>query len=270
MAKTLFNFSTESRLNRTRGLATATLAVVRGKTSRKDVMKIEPISDDNRKPIYAIGTIEWGAYRDAFNFRDKYWYFGSLRDHMTFIFNAFSNSITWNCKANITYTDACTGCNNCREKPLAQNQPRRWWSGFVRIGAPKTNEIDYSKIKNDQCAVEKNIDIEAQGIQLATANASQKESQNELALINLKLANESTGFEFITNSWNRLKTDQFDTKSELAVRTVKIIPENYQKSEENDDNEKKHEKFYSIDNEAFEVLPINVTLIPSKINFYVQ
>lgn len=91
----------------------------------------------------------------------------------------------------------------------------------------------------------------------------------------LKLANESSGFDFVQRSWARLEADQFDAASEYAVRTVTIVPDEYQSSEppaseEEAEQPKKDEKFFSIDNEAFEVRPVKVTLLPKRVSLYVQ
>lgn len=53
-------------------------------------MKIEVLDGDEekqKKPIYAVSGIRWGAYRDAEVKKDKYWYFGSLRKYATYLFN---------------------------------------------------------------------------------------------------------------------------------------------------------------------------------------
>lgn len=261
VAQTLFNYSSESRIDRVKGLANAAISVVRGKNEKRDVMKIEQIEDEARKPIYALATLEWGAFRDAFNRRDKYWYFGSLRDRVTFVFNAFDGSLIWSCDATVKITDACAGCSNCFVKPIEVKQPRRWWSSFIR-SAPKPIGIDYSKVKNDQCNVQREVQIQAPGVLLTTSNAeNQTKETNNLPKINFKLAKATSGFDFISSSWQRLNTGKFDAESEQAVRTIEIIP--IKSDEEN------AEKFYSIDNEAFEVRPIKITLQPRSVDFFV-
>lgn len=289
VATNIFNYTSESRLERVRSLADASISIVRGKTAKKDVMKIEIISNDPeevaKKPVYALGILEWGAYRDAYNQRDRYWYFGPLRERATFLFNAFSDSLTWNCDALITWTEACNGCSNCYVKPHQQEvkpQSRRWWSSFIRMGSPSSNKSDtpdYSRIKNDRCAIQNEMDIHTTGLQLTTSNATQtnnivNETQTpQMPRLQVKLAKENHGFDFVLASWKRLSDGVYDSETEFGVRSIQIIPnvklEENSDSKENKD-EKAAEKFYFIDNESYETKPVKITLLPRLVDFYVN
>lgn len=53
------------------------MKLLRGKTTQKNIMKVEQLvtSNDNqapRKPVCTINSIEWGAYRASFTWRDCY------------------------------------------------------------------------------------------------------------------------------------------------------------------------------------------------------
>lgn len=282
MAKNIFNFSTNSQLERVKGLADASISIVRGKTAPKDVMKIEIISNEAhevvKKPVYALGVLEWGAYRDAYNLRDRYWYFGPLREHAAFLFNAFSDSLTWNCDASVVWTEPCAGCSNCYVKPHQQEmkpQSRRWWSGFIRMGSPssgKSGMPDYSRVKNVRCAIENELKMHTTGVQLTTSNAMHQ-NETETPKMQVKLAKENYGFDFVLTSWKRLSSDNSDFKTEFAVRSIQIIP-NTELNETNDSDETKEkkiaEKFIFIDNEAYEMKPIKITLLPRLVNIYVN
>lgn len=227
VASNLFNYTTKSRLERVKGLADASISIVRGKTAKKDVMKIEIISTEpdevTKKPVYALGIFEWGAYRDAYNQRDRYWYFGPLREYATFLFNAFSDSLTWNCAATILWTEPCFGCSNCyvkRHQHEIKSQSRRWWSGFIRMpGSSKSNLPDYSQIKNERCAILNETTINTTGLQLQTSNATNLNIQNETDVpkMQVKLARKTYGFDFILESWKRLSNGNFDVDTEFFV-----------------------------------------------------
>lgn len=48
--------------------------------SRNNFVKIFQKDPENDiKPVYAVGEIEWGAWRDAQSRTNKYWYWGYLR-----------------------------------------------------------------------------------------------------------------------------------------------------------------------------------------------
>lgn len=273
IASNFFNYSSKSDVEQVRGLAEATISVVRGKVDRKDVMQIQVLPTESTpeppKPVYAVGRLQWGAFRDAFEKRDSYWYVGPLREYAAFLFNVFSDTLTWNCEAKLIYTDPCGGCSNCYVKP---NQPdtrnrRRWWSSFIpsfRLGSsPQTP--DYSKVVNKHCAEVTEITVQPSEILLTTENGEEagKRSDELTALpqIALKLGNGDQGFDFVTESWRRVRTNHFEPLIEYPVRTVDILPEQISTEE--------RERFFSIDNEAYEVKPIRVTLLPKAIQFYV-
>lgn len=72
-----------------RFLVDATMAVIEEMTKPIDIMKIEVLEGENatKKPIYAVASVKWGAYRDAEAKKDSYWYFGAFRKYATYIFN---------------------------------------------------------------------------------------------------------------------------------------------------------------------------------------
>lgn len=264
----LFNFINSSKLERVRGLADASLSIVRGNVVPKDVMKIEVIDEDTKaKPVYALSAFEWSAFTDAFNQRDRYWYFGSWRDHVTFVFNAFGSSITWNCSATITYTDPCTGCSNCYVTPhkAELKTARRWWSGFIpsfRLGSsPTSNAPNYSKIQNPNCTKQTSIECESPGIIVSTSNVGRTQSDENRPHLSLRLIKGGDGFNFISESWRRLKSNQIiSLEQENGVRTVEIAPKPNVKPDK--------DRFFYIDHESYEVKPIRITLLPKFANFY--
>lgn len=85
MGKSLFPGST--KLEKVKSLADATMAVIENFTKPMDIMRIDIINDESKKPVYAVAGIKWGAYRDAEVKKDSYWYFGGLRKYATYLFN---------------------------------------------------------------------------------------------------------------------------------------------------------------------------------------
>lgn len=274
VGESIFGFSNTSKLERVKGLADASMSIVRGDIVEKDVMKIEVLNNDgtnvNVKPVYAMGSFEWSTFSEAFNKRDSYWYLASLRDYATFLFNAFSNSLTWNCSASLTYTDPCAGCSNCYVKPhqIEIKSTRRWWSGFIpsfRLGSQPTKpDTDYSKIKNSNCRNETSIECGSSGIIISTSNVNKSNTDgnnNEIPKLTLKLIKPSHGFSFISDSWDRVNSKRINLDAEYEVRTIRLNPKPF-------DNDEDKERFFYIDNESYEVKPINVTLLPQFLRFY--
>lgn len=121
VAKVLF--PSGENLKKVRALADATMAVVEEVVKPIDVLKIEVLGQENR-PIYAVSGIKWGAYRDAEAKKDSYWLYGGLRNYVTYLFNGYRKSLTWNCTAALNYTPPCTGCSNCCR---VQTQQKKWF-----------------------------------------------------------------------------------------------------------------------------------------------
>lgn len=274
IATNIYKYTNDSSLEQVRGIADATISVVRGKTERKDVMQVQLLPTDENpsqpKPVYAVGRLQWGAYRDAFEKRDRYWYLGSLREYATFVFNAFSDSLTWNCTATLTYTEPCLGCSNCYVKPNSTSparSQRRWWSSFIPSfrpgGAAGNDELpDRSRILNKTCANTTVLEVQPSEILLTTRNDIDGDHDDlSVPKISLKLGNGYEGLDFIQESWRRLQRNRFEPLIEYNVRSVEIRPHIEITPEQ--------EKFFSIDNEAYEINPVKVTLIPNAINVYV-
>lgn len=259
---------TSSKLDNAKIMARAALAVVEGETQPKDVMKIQLIQNDDaepRKPFYALSGFLWGPFNDILKKKDRYWLTGIFRTYTAFLFNGFgSNSVQWNCKANLIYTEPCSGCMNCYEKTESRMQKlhnTRWWSKFnTQEKAP-----EYSKVLNPNCQVthEKEIDTDELVI---TTNTIEKIS-GETSKLNIKFNEnvEKSSTEFISKSWSRVNAKKFfqpSTNQIIEARTVTIIP--------SETSEEGKEIYYSIDNEQYEVLPIKITVQPYRLRFFVQ
>ncbi|XP_037050418.1 acylglycerol kinase, mitochondrial-like [Bradysia coprophila] len=269
LAMHLYDFNKSSNLKEVEGMANASISIVRGKTEPKDVMKIEVLQAEgdtdasNVKPVYAIDSLHWGAYRDIWTRRDKYWYLGSLRDYATFLFNAFDNGAQWKCKAKLVLSPPCSGCKNCfvkhEERVVESN--RRWWSRFIpKISFSSNRKVagpDYSKITNENCKTRHEIDVEPSEL-LLTTNVNRL--PDEMPKMSLKIGKyEESSIDFVKNSWSRLGINDFECKNE-DIRSVEIVPEVVSTEEK--------EIFFSIDNESYEVKPVRITVIPRAIQMY--
>lgn len=259
----------KNKLEEVRAMAQAALAVVKGKTEKKDVMKIQLISnpDDEqsepKKPFYAVGGLVWGAFNDIMRKKDKYWVTGSFRYYTAFLFNGFGrHDVSWNCKANIIYSEPCSGCSNCYEKtesPTQKMHGSRWWSKFnVQEKAP-----DYSKILNPNCLSTHEESVDTSELIISSNTVEGISDKNPKLNIKLNTKRDDYGFDFIWNSWKRLSSRRFLELQESRVieaRTLVLLPET------NSSEDK--EIYYSIDNESYEVMPIKITLLPKRVDFF--
>lgn len=86
------------------------------------------------KPVYCLGVIQWGAYRDAYAKRDKYWYWGMLRSYVTYIFMGLKSEesgMSWQCNGHLSYILPCKGCAKCIKAAENDKSAHRWWHVFV-------------------------------------------------------------------------------------------------------------------------------------------
>ena len=89
------------------------------------------------KTLYCLTGLEWGVFRDANSRADKYWYWGSLNRHISYVFTGLKSlpDICWNCLADIRYTLPCSGCSKCYETisfPKNQTQYKSWFPFFSK------------------------------------------------------------------------------------------------------------------------------------------
>lgn len=268
-SKMFFTNSDPNDVESADGLAKSAMSILTGNVQKRDVMKIEVIdesTDDDlpKKPIYAVGSLEWGAFRDIINLRDKYWYTGPFREYFALLFNAFSSKPTWSCDAKLTYTPPCGGCSNCyfAIEPEIIQSTGRWWSRFIPKSKPSGNQqprIDYSKIKNDECPNKYELEVNSSELILKTRNLIPIQNEPNLAVQIGK--EETSSIDFIKSNWKRIKAlDDVNPVQSVNVRTVEIVPNQISTEEK--------EKFYSIDKESYEVKPIKITLVPNAINLF--
>lgn len=259
----------KNKVEEVQAMADAALAVVKGKTEMKDVMKIQLIPGENveqvepRKPFYAVGSLFWGSFNDIMRKKDRYWITGPWRNFTAFLFNGFGNQdVTWNCKANLIYSDPCSGCSNCYEKSESKSQKMqsgRWWSKFNAIEkAP-----EYSKHLNPNClnTHEENIDTSELVISTNTAEGISDNRSKLNIKINTKA--DDFGIDYIMSSWKRLRDRKYleiPQSRTVEARTLVLLPE--------ETSEEDKEVYYSIDNEAYEVMPIKITLLPKRVAFF--
>lgn len=256
-----------SNLDEVRGLANAAISVVRGKVEKKDVMKIEVLPDEGDvpgKPVYAMASLHWGAYRDALLLRDRYWYAGPFREYASFLFNGFSSKLTWNCNAKIRFTPPCDGCSNCfRKEEVKPIENRRWMAKFIPTSLPdRPIGPDYSKVVNNHCSDETEWEINPTDFLLTSNNIDRPVDGENSTKLTIKLGkNEVSGFDFMSESWSRLNGAEFKSVNEISCRTIEIRPKKVFIEGQN-------EIYFSIDNEAYEVKPIRISLLPKAVTMY--
>ncbi|XP_048507133.1 acylglycerol kinase, mitochondrial isoform X2 [Athalia rosae] len=266
VANSLFNGYAD--LPEIHAMAEATMAIVRGTTKLVDTIRIEPLeqnTENSIKPVYAIGSMEWGAWRDAYTNMNKYWYWGSLRRYATYVFNGYKNDLSWDCKADLQYSDPCSGCSRCWQKQQSSHltsNDRRWWHSFIPQRNPSTApEIDYSNVINESCGTLHAIPISTTQLEIVTSNI-EPNSPEAAPMIHLHLGPANISYlDFVKEGWRRANGNKKSVERTIDAKEIELRPHESVIKEE-------QTKMFSIDNEDFEVKSIRVKLLPKSVTMF--
>jgi len=153
----------ERTMNDVKFMGEAAMSIIRGKTRKIDVLKIEAdmkddksevdaategssdgiaatSSDDGvnndsstassaprrKKKIFAIAGLEWGMFREVEEITDNYWYWGRrLKSRIAYLLSVATFK-PWPrvVDARISYVEACEGCSKCFQSELAETRRR--------------------------------------------------------------------------------------------------------------------------------------------------
>ncbi|XP_024943863.1 acylglycerol kinase, mitochondrial isoform X2 [Cephus cinctus] len=250
-----------------REMAEATMAVVKGETKMIDVVEVQVLKQDPEKPmkpVYAVGALEWGAWRDANARVNKYWYWGSLRKYATYVFNGYKGDLNWDCDGVIRYTEPCDGCSRCYyEHQTTSNSTleRRWWHSFLpkRTSMPS---VDYSKITNEKCGEVHEMPIAASEVHVTTSNAKGVKAP-AVPAVKVELGPKSVSYAtFVAEGWKRVHGNKTLVNHTVEAKDIELHPK---KAE---DISREKEEMFSIDNEEFELKPIKIRLLPRTVKIF--
>ncbi|XP_055914209.1 acylglycerol kinase, mitochondrial [Eupeodes corollae] len=250
--KKVLNLNWSSKISEVEALLNASLNIARERLERKSIFKIDPILTENdgqqaSKPIFSMGSIEWGIYHDIKSMEDKYWYLWKADKYLSALLNLFNDKLSWDCKADLSFTPPCIGCTNC----LVSNEVAiSNGSIFSRLFSrrPTSNVNAIAPTSDVQC--------EKHSKQLNASNVRiyVDESSNSSKLVLESDENMKTGFDAFFKYLSKDKVFEL-----IKFRTMNFIP---------DENCVGPSKLYSIDGEAYDVRPIKVTLVPKAIEIF--
>ncbi|KAF2360670.1 NAD kinase/diacylglycerol kinase-like domain [Trinorchestia longiramus] len=270
-----------------RHLLEATMAVVRQVLSPMDVMEVQPIAtspeESPAKPIYA-STLEWGAYRDAWERRDKYWYWASLRRYVTYLFSSYKD-LSWDCSCKITYTRPCAGCSLCHVSPAiaaAQKdnssvRTKRWYHYLLpNMGSMKrfSNQHDTSlphtraaedrsSVSNPSCGEVHEETVERVcDVRVCTRNTEHTSRLQPHQLLFGTGASDTSATQFIREGWNRTHSGEPSNPRQELVGSITIVPSGDTKNKSGEERE-----FY-VDGEGYEVRPCTIRARPNAVSIF--
>lgn len=244
-------------VNRVKQLTNATMAIIKNETQTQDVLRIDVLeeSEEPAKPIYSVGPIEWGAFRDAKIKRDKYWIYGGLRDYATYIFNGYKSSLSWECKGTLKYSPPCGGCSTCKVTPIKKSEFS--WVSFI-LPKEKPQELEYTEVMNENCNTVEEICFKSTELDIIPMESK----DNSPAYLDVILNKMTLSYlDFVREGWRRVNDDSLNVNdNSIKARTVELLPLTVSTPE--------NEIWYNIDNEEFDVKPIRITLLPNSLRIY--
>jgi len=247
----------------------ATSNLFSGNATMVDVFRVET---EDGKDAYGLTDFRWGFYRDAFAKQNNYWFLGSFKKYMTYIWNskwvktAEPNELDLSCneplKATKEVKEATLGPLNTRQghnislsKMLSPLLP-----SFIKSSE---SEVEDVKVEEEQEIVKEPevFDKMEQDIAtvefMASANKHELNERRESYSMHLSLQEKHFNFaEFVQNGPSSMVDGRYvpvNPVKENQCSKFKIVPKN------------KEDSFFSIDNEAFEAVPCTVELLPNRI-----
>ena len=254
------------RLSDVNQIIEATMAIVSERSKMMDMIEVEPVEENPEepvKPIYAMGAIEWGAWKDAHAFAKKYWYWGPLRKYATYILNGYKGSLNWNCDATIKYTNPCKGCSRCHQSDFLLNESintnKRWWHAFIpKKGITMTENVDYSTVINEQCGILHELPVSTCELHIETSNIHKSQDLSPASL-KVKTGPKDVGyFSFVNLGWKQ----ENDNNEPLCVQILEA------KDIELTPQQMKKENTLYIDNEEYELKTVKIKLLSQAVKVF--
>lgn len=232
-------------------LTNAAISLVENKTHLENVIRYDVIdADNNAKPIYGLHRFSWGLLKDITAIRDKYWYFGILRDHAAVFFSAFSSDMNSGFGANFVFTPPCPGCKNCVENDAVKK--RSFLQGLV-TSQSKANIVNKINILNENCSKKVHGHVETSQVYITCTKNKEACYEMEAKFIDKLLL----GINLLKQG-KQIIDDAMDGSLVLRSRTLELYP----------CDPLPQNSSYAIDGEEYATRPIKLSLIQNAIRLY--
>ncbi|CAL7934367.1 unnamed protein product [Xylocopa violacea] len=243
----------------------ATMAIINEESKMIDMIEIKSIEDNSEepiKPIYAMGTVEWGAWKDADASASKYWYLGPLKKYATYVFNGFKNNLNQYCDAILKYTLPCEGCSRCNRNNSflsgSSNLNTRWWHAFIPKTTTTINNIDYSKIINEKCDILHELPVSTSELHIETSNLDKSQVESSPPCLKVKMGPKDIDyFSFVHKGWRKEKSNQSLCDQVAEAKHIELSPQKVDK-----------DCTLYIDNEEYELKNVEIKLLSRAVKVF--
>uniref|UniRef100_W5NIP2 Acylglycerol kinase, mitochondrial n=2 Tax=Lepisosteus oculatus TaxID=7918 RepID=W5NIP2_LEPOC len=237
--------------NRVKHITEAALSILKGETVPLDVLQIKGERD---QPVFALTGLRWGAYRDVTANVSKYWYLGPLKTKAAHLFSTLKE---WpqSHEATLTYQGPTPRPpEESTDTPVRPPLLTRIFSRLALYWAPPKEELP----QEEEPEPWEKMDVSAVELSISTQNKNPDLRRTEDALVVCVEPDTLSKGEFISTGSTKMKDPSTCSQSGvqlLASRCQLSLPE-------------EGAGFYSIDNEEYEALPVEVMLLPRKLQFF--
>ncbi|NXC85561.1 AGK protein, partial [Cercotrichas coryphoeus] len=214
-------------------ITNAALAILKGETVPLDVLQIK---GEKEQPVFAVSGLRWGAYRDAGVKVSNYWYLGPLKTQAAHLFSTF--------KVNIS----------CEESVFVWQMNRLTLLCIIYLQ-------DF--VKNSEACEEvapedwEELKLSTLELSIATQNRQLDLARTEDFMdICIEADNISKG-QFVQRGSQKMSDPHMCPEGSQhiqASRCILQLPEGTEGS-------------FGIDNEEYEAMPVEVKLLPRKLQF---
>ncbi|XP_067906836.1 acylglycerol kinase, mitochondrial [Heterodontus francisci] len=234
-----------------RQILNATLTIVKGETVPLDVLEIK---GDKDRPVFAVSGLRWGTYRDASAKLTKYWYLGPLKDKACHVFSILKE---WPPTHQISI--AYLGPTERLPEQSEERPPRaRLWRRILRRlelywATPK--EVMLMPVEPEHWEEVQKSTVE---VTISTLNKQADLKRTEDAM-NICIEPDTISKGQFVATGSRKLTDPLlcpEGSQTLQASFCKLkLPQGT-------------EGFFSIDNEDYEAVSVDVKLLPRKLRFF--
>ncbi|XP_062914070.1 acylglycerol kinase, mitochondrial isoform X1 [Mobula hypostoma] len=234
-----------------RHILNATLAIVKGETVPLDVLEIK---GDKDRPVFAVTGLRWGAYRDAASKLSKYWYLGPLKDKACHLFSVFK---TWppTRQASIVYL----GPTERPPEQTEENHPRpSLWQRILKrleLYWVTPREVTLDPVKPEHW---EEVEKPAVEVTISTLNKHADLKRTEDAMNICIEPDTISKRQFVTTGSQKL-TDPHSCPEGSHTLRASVCKLHLPKGTEG---------FFSIDNEDYEAVSVDIKLLPRKLKFF--
>ncbi|NWS06239.1 AGK protein, partial [Motacilla alba] len=246
LSHTLYPEST----NQVQHITNATLAILKGETVPLDVLQIK---GEKEQPVFAVSGLRWGSYRDAGVKVSKYWYLGPLKTKAAHFFSTFKE---WPQK----HQAALMYLGPTERPPEEPEEKSSRPPLYVRLYRRLRSYWSSPKEFPQEVAPEDWEELKLSTIELSIATRNRKldlTRTEDFMDICIEAESVSKG-EFVHRGSQKMRDPHMCPEGSQCIQASRCIlqlPEGTEGS-------------FGIDNEEYEAMPVEVKLLPRKLQFF--